>query len=278
MKKILFGFFALLLFAACNNSPKTLVIKLAVNDTYGKKTACACIGDLACREYDELQEILRTRYDIDLQLTYLIEEMYIQDSLLTGRYDGVLCKPWFAMRLVPQNDFKFQRVADLLDPENNPWLTGIFIVKKDSPITSLSEISGRTLVAGQEDSYEKYHAPLAMLKKEGIVPSAITNKSGCIECIGELLDNKADVAIISNYALTASCAVDIASADDFRIIGETDKFPLCSVVLDMNKVSEADAMRLQKALLEISGDNAPKGLAGKGFVAPAEWNPVPFNN
>jgi hypothetical protein len=44
----------------------------------------------------------------------------------------------------------------------------------------------------------------------------------------------------------------------------------------MAKVSEADALRLQKALLDISGDSAPAGLLSRGFVAPASWIPVPY--
>lgn len=254
-----------------------LVIKLVVNDTYGKETACACIHDLACREYDELLEILDTKYNIDLQLTYQIEEFYIKDSLLTKKFDGALCKPWFALRLMPENGFNFKRIADLLDVDNNQWLWGLFIVKTDSPVSSMKEIGGKTLVIGQNDSYEKYHASQALLANEKIVPGSILNKSGCLESVGVLLDNKADVAVISNYALTASCAVDIAGPNDFKVIGETDKIPLCSVMLDMNKVSEADALRLQSALLEISGDNAPAGLISRGFVAPAKWRPTPVN-
>lgn len=252
-----------------------LVIKLVVNDTYGKKTACACIGDLASREYDQLQEILLDKYNIDLQLTYLIEEFYIKDSLLTQRFDGALCKPWFAYRLMPENNFNFKRVADLLDPDNNQWLTGLFIVKTDSPVNSMKDIEGKSLVIGQSDSYEKYHAAMALLNNEKITPGSLMNKSGCLETVGVLLDNKAEVGVISNYALTASCAVDIAGPNDFKVIGESEKTPLCSVMLDMNKVSEADALRLQSALLEISGENAPEDLISNGFVAPAKWQPVP---
>ena len=260
--------------ASANDSMLTL--RIAVSETYCKLTACSCIHDLAAREYEELQDTLKSKYNIDLQISYFIEEYELNDSLLARKFDGVICKPWLAFMLTPDNDIKYKRVADLLDPSGNQWLTGKIIVKQDSPSKDMKDIDGKTLVAGQPDSYEKYHAPFAMFKKEGIDPGEVINKASCTECINTLSDNLADVAIISDYALTASCAVDFAKPEDFRVIAETEKMPLCSVILDMAKVSEADALRLQNALLEISGENAPKGLLNKGFVLPAKWAPVPF--
>lgn len=261
-----------------STSDSILSISLAINDTYGLNTACSCIGDLATREYGELQEILLTKYNIDLQISYFIEEFYLKDTLKSKQYDGTICKPWLAISLIPETGIQFKRIADLLDPNNNQWLKGIFIVEKDSHITEIKDITNRILVAGQQDSYEKYHSPFKTLDNMKITPLQIISKSGCTECINALLDNQADVAIISDYALTASCAVDIAHPDDFRTIYETETMPLCSVILDMSKVSDANALRLQKALLEISGDNAPASLLSRGFVLPVSWIPVPYKN
>ena len=254
----------------------TLTLNIAVNETYCLKTACSCIAGLASREYDTLQKILLEKYNIDLKLTYFVEEFYLKDTLKTKQYDGTICKPWLAIQLIPETGISFKRVADLLDPDNNQWLKGIFIVKKESSVTKLEEVNNLILACGQPDSYEKYHSPMAILESNKVVPSQFIYKSGCTECINALLDKQADVAIISDYALTASCAVDIAPPEDFRIIYETETMPLCSVILDMSKVSEADALRLQKALLEISGENAPASLLSRGFVLPASWKPVPF--
>jgi ABC-type phosphate/phosphonate transport system substrate-binding protein len=259
-----------------SSSENTLTLNIALNETYCLKTACSCIADLAAREYDTLQKILLDKYNIDLKITYFVEEFHLKDTLKSKQYDGTICKPWLAIQLIPETGIPFKRVADLLDPDNNQWLKGIFIVKKESAVTKLEEINNLILVCGQPDSYEKYHSPLAILESNRIVPSQFIYKSGCTECINALLDNQAEVAVISDYALTASCAVDIAPPEDFRTIHETEQMPLCSVILDMSKVSEADALRLQKALLEISGDNAPASLLSRGFVLPASWKPVPY--
>ncbi len=254
---------------------KTLTLNLAINEAYCTKTACSCISNLATREYEELQEILKKKYNINLNLSYFIEEYELIDTLNSQQFDGVICKPWLAYMNTLENNIKFKRVADLLDINNNQWLTGIFIVKKDSPLKTVSEITGKILVAGQKDSYEKYHSPFLMMEKEKIVPSNIIQKASCLECINSLIDGEADAAIISDYSLTASCAVDVANPDDFRVIGKTEQIPLCSVILDISKIKEADALRFQKALLEISGEDVPVGLMSRGFVMPAKWIPVP---
>jgi len=257
-------------------SDSTLTLRIAVSETYCKQTACSCIHDLAAREYEGLQDTLKSKYNIDLQISYFIEEYVLNDSLVARKFDGVICKPWLAYMITPGTDIKYKRIADLPDPSGKQWLTGAIIVKTDSPLKTLKDIEGKILVAGQQDSYEKYHSPLAILKAEGVVPKEIINKASCTECINTLSDNLAEVAIISDYALTASCAVDFAKPDDFRVIGQTEEIPLCSVILDMSKVSEADALRLQNALIAVSGENAPKGLLNKGFVLPAKWAPIPF--
>jgi len=260
--------------SSTGNQPLTL--KLVVNDTYCSKTACACIQHLASRDYDGLIEKLKSDYNIDLQLTYCIEEYDLEDSIKSQKFDGAICKPWFAFRYVPELKMNFKRIVDVIDPFDKGSLTGIFIVMKDSPIQKPEDINGKILCTGQEDSYEKYHLPMAMLKKEGIKPASMVQKSGCIEGINMLLDNEADVAVISDYALVASCAVDVASEDAFRTIWKTSEIPLCSVILDLNKVSKTDATRFQNALLQLSGVNMPGSFSSKGFVKPVSWIPEPF--
>ena len=259
-----------------SSSENTLTIKLAVNDTYCKQTACICIHNVAGREYKELQEKLKSEYNIDLQLTYFMEPYEMEDQLKAKNFDGAICKPWNAFMLSKDYNIRYKRIVDIKDVYNSQWLKGVFMVPKDSPIQTLADIEGKTVVAGQEDAYEKFHAPLRMLEQKGIKPGRIYHKASCLENINELLDKKAEVAIVSDYVMTASCAVDIAKPDDFRIIGETGTMPLTSVILDMEKISKEDAIRLQEALLELSNDKSPESMLSEGFVAPAKWIPVPF--
>lgn len=253
-----------------------LSLRLVVNDTYCTTTACECIHFLASREYEELLQILKKDYKIDLELVYVIDEYYLEDSILTMKFDGAICKPWFVYQYLDKTDIKPTRIVDILDPFVNGYLAGTFIVKKNSPIMEPSDINGKTLVIGEENSFEKYHSVMNKLKDAGIKPKKIKSVSACTEGINALLDNVAEVAVISDYALVASCAVDLAEEDAFRTLWQTEDIPLCSLVLDLNKVKKKDAARLQAALLEISGKNIPESFASKGFIKPMPWNPKPY--
>ena len=252
---------------------ETLDITLAVHDPYCKETACSCVHEVASRQYKDVLAKLKKEHNINLKLVYFMEPYVMEKELVKQKYDGVICKPWMAYIHVPEYRIPYKRIVDVLDPENNQWLTGVFMVKKDSLIVEWADISGKTLVMGQKDAYEKYNSPLALMKETGTQCSNIINKASCIECIGELLDGNADVAVVSDYVMSASCAVDIAKPENFRILGATEKIPLTSVILDMSKVNEKDALRLQKALLAVSGKKSPESMLSKGFVLPASWTP-----
>lgn len=213
-----------------------------------------------------------------MQLDYFAEPYELEDAILSGAYDGVLSKPWTALRLQKAAGASYERIADVLDPNNNRWLTGIVIVPSNSPIQSLEELNGKNLFLGQDDAYEKHQAAKRLLDEKGIKPASIGTNASCSENIGVLLDEEADAAVISDYALSADCAVDFANPDDFRILARTEQIPLTSLLLDMNKVTPADAARLQQALFSISGNNAAESLLSKGFVMPAPWNPPELEN
>ena len=191
-------------------------------------------------------------------------------------FDGAICKPWFAFQFQSEKGMKLKRVADILDPFENNLLAGAFIVRKESSIKKPKDINGKVVVIGQNNSYEKYHSVMHLLDKNNIQPKKIKNVSACTEGINALLDNVADVAVISDYALIASCAADFAEEDAFRTVWQTEDMPLCSVILDLNKVNPKNAARLQSALLDISKKKIPESFFSQGFVKPMSWMPQTF--
>jgi ABC-type phosphate/phosphonate transport system substrate-binding protein len=260
---------------AVDEAKNPMVLKIAVNDIYCSRTACSCISKIARRSYDSILTNLKKRHNITLEFTYFMEVFDLQKSLLANRFDGVLCKPWTALRLEGPMHANLKRVADIPDPAGHALMNGMFLTNAKSPIRSIDDLQGKRIAFGQEDSFEKYQAPLRMLAAKQVKPAESLSFNSCGENISALLDGKVDVAVVSSYALTASCAVDFAKADDFKTIATTESMPLTSLVLDMKKISEPDAARLQAALLDVSGDKTPEDFTGKGFVLPASWIPAP---
>ncbi|WP_430816891.1 phosphate/phosphite/phosphonate ABC transporter substrate-binding protein [Carboxylicivirga sp. RSCT41] len=267
-------------FIPCCGEPapdtEPLTLRIAVNDTYCKATACVCIHNVAAREYEDLQQQLKEKHNINLEITYFEEIYHLEDKIKSKEFDGVICKPWNVYMLSKTHDLNYERVADIKDAFNNQWLKGVFLVPKDSPVQTLEDIRGKVLVAGEKDAYEKYHQPLTILDEKGIQAGQIYHKSSCLECINELMDKKAEVAVVSDYVMFASCAVDVANPDDYRIIHETEASPLTSLIIDRDKVSKENTMRLQEALLNLSNENSPETMLSDGFVKPAKWTPAPY--
>lgn len=251
-----------------------LTVRLAVNDIYCTKTACSCIHDVAQRNYAETQRRLQEQFGIDLQLDYYEEPYDLEKMILSGAYDGVICKPWTAMMLAGQAGAEFDRVADICDPNNTPWLTGIVVVMADSPIRELAALSGKRIVIGQPDAYEKHQAAKRLFSQRHLDFAEVEQTASCIENLGKLMDGVVDAAVVSDYALSAGCAVDFASPDDFRILGATERIPLTSVMLNARKVSDADRDRLRAALLALCAEGEPEGMISKGFLKAAVWAPV----
>jgi len=252
-----------------------LRLKIAVNDIYCRKTACSCISQIATRSFDSLVAGLQARHQITLELTYFMEVFDLQKAILANQYDGVLCKPWTALQYSNKTRACFKRVADLLDPNDTALMSGVFLTLSGASVRTLADLQGKRVALGQADSYEKNQAPLQMLAAGRINPAEMMFFSSCGENLSALLDGKVDVAVVSSYALTASCAVDFTKPEDFKTIAETAEMPLTSLLVDLNKVPAAAAFRLQAALLDVSGAKAPKDLLGKGFVLPASWKPTP---
>jgi len=255
-------------------APAPLVLKIAVNDIYCRKTACDCIGDIATRTYDTLLAELKSKYHITLEFTYFMEVFDLQKAVTTKQFDGFLCKPWTVLQHADKSNARFKRVADILDPANQALMSGVFLTLADSPLRTLAGVQGKRIALGQSDSYEKNQAPLQMLAAKKITPSEQLLFSSCSENLSALMDGKVDAAVVSSYALTASCAVDFAKPEQFKTLAETAKMPLTSLLVDLQRVPLTDAARLQQALLQLSGDKAPQDLLGKGFVPPVSWQPV----
>ena len=250
-----------------------LKLTVGVNDVYCKDSSCKCIEQIATRRFDDFCRELKDRYNIELEFAYFIEPYDLDKAFLDGKFDAVLCKPWLIFRNAGGRSVQMARLADLQDLHGDPGLWGTVIVPKNSPIKKLSDVSGRRIAYGQPDAYEKHQGALKLFEKEGVnvQKDLLVEKASCLECLDLLMKGKVDVAVISNYALTADCAVDVTTPDAWRVLGVTEKIPLTSFIVDLKTISQDDASRVQRALVELSHDALPSSMSGGGFVNPASW-------
>jgi len=255
-----------------------LRILVGVNEPYCRKTACACVEFAARRDLEPLRRKLRERFGIDLEWRYYPGDLFeLQRHVREGRLEGALAKPWPILKCARESGRDWRRVADLPGPGGSADLRGIAVVPKDSPVRAWADLEGRRLAIGQADAYEKHHAALELLRRQGLDPDRLRllEFSSCLENIGAILDGKADGAVVSDYSFEADCLVDVARREDYRVLGRTEPpIPLVSLMVDLGRVPEGAARRLRRALLELRGDpELREPLLGDGFLPARPWSP-----
>jgi ABC-type phosphate/phosphonate transport system substrate-binding protein len=255
-----------------------LRILLGVNEPYCAKTACKCVDFAATRDFEPLRRKLREKHGIELELRYYPGDLFeLRRRVRAGDLEGAVAKPWPVLKEAREAGRDWRRVADLPGPGGDADLRGVAVVPKESPIRSWADLAGKRLAIGQADAYEKHHAALDLLRRQGVDPGRVRllEFSSCLENVGAILDGKADAAVVSDYSFDADCLVDVARLEDFRVLGRTEPaIPLVSLMVDAGRVPAAAANRLRRALLGLNGDpGLGESLLGKGFERARPWSP-----
>ncbi len=265
---------SLLAFASAAEEPPAAALKIAVADPICRQSACSCVTGVL-REYAETVKLLEARSGLKLELVYFEEETLLQNELMEGAFDGVVGKLSVFGGTIRDSKRDFVRIADISKPDGDALLRGVFIVYKGSEAKDLASTKGLRFAFGTEDSPEKSQLAFETLKKLGIdVPDKDSRLEffSCKEAALALIEKRADVAVISDYAMQFGCIVVVGDPKDFRVIGMTDGvIPFTTFMLDKAKVRPEIVERLSKALLSVKGGSVPEELLSKGFVEPQPW-------
>ena len=250
------------------------VLKIAVADPICRESACSCVTGVL-REYAETVKLIERRSGVKLELRYFEEESLLQKALLSGSFDGVIGKYSVFGGTVRDSKRDFVRLADISKPDGDALLRGVFIVYKGSTVTDLASAKGLKFAFGTEDAPEKSQLAFETLRKAGV---AVPEKNArqeyftCKEAALALRERRADVAVISDYALQFGCIIVVGRPEDFRVVARTDgAIPFTTFMLDKSKVSPEIVDSVSRALLGVDGDSVPKELLSKGWVAPQPW-------
>lgn len=272
MKKILLLAGAL---ALAGTAPAADKLVIGVSEPLCKLTACSCVGDNAKRVYDGLIAHVRSAAGIELEFQYFEEELLLQREIRAGRLDGMICKTWLGLTTARSAGREFARLADITMPGKEPAeLLGMFIVPKESAIKTLDDLRGKRVVFGMTNAYEKSYLADATFRAAGLpLPEPRLRVFSCQDAALKLIENHADAAVVSSYAINFGCICVVAKPEDFRIIAETkQRIPFVTFMVE-TKVAPAVRERLQKALLELKGDKTPKDLFSNGVIPPIPWDP-----
>ncbi len=134
---------------------------------------------------------------------------------------------------------------------------------------SVADLLGKRVGCGPVLAVEKDAAPKAALAKAGISEGDVvpSEQHSCKSAIVELLEGRADAAVISSYAAQYGCMVVVAAPGDVRAVGRTGVFPFMTFAASA-KLDEGLRAKMAKSMLEMKGGQAPADIMSKGVVAP----------
>lgn len=259
---------------AAGDSARRLLI--GVNDPLCKRCACSCVGDSAIRAYDGTAAKVAADAGLTLEFKYYEEDSLMREDVLAGRLDGLIAKTWTGAALAREAGRKFDRIADVRMPAGEKdGLAGVFVVPATSKVKTLADLRGRRVVFGPKSAYEKSWSAFSSLEAAGVKLTDVKADEvpSCKTAVVQLMEDRADVAVISSYAVRYGCVGVVAEKGDIREIGATPAIPFISVFVDERVPGETRA-RLRRTLPALSGENVPKDLFSAGFVAPEAWAPA----
>ena len=134
-------------------------------------------------------------------------------------------------------------------------LIGQIVVLADSPIASLKELEGKTIAFPSKDAFIAYQVTRHALKQAGVQIQPVFGASQQGAAV-QLQTGRADAASLNKLF------ADRFQADGkgtFRVLYESDAWPNIPVSAHP-RISKADAAAVQRALLEMSTDEAGKAL------------------
>lgn len=237
---------------AQNDKPLTLVVM----DPLCDRLACDCVEGYAQRKYEALGEYLekKTGQKVDVfwgeSIQAALEETERTPDIIVGKHSVVIHN-------AGSIEVDVKPVAQLTGKDGSVTQTGLIVVRRNDPASTVADLEGYRIFFGPEDCDEKSKAPMELLKSNGIkLPENIETSGACSQAATKLVELSEDIkaaAVISSYAepLLAGCGT--VQKGDLRVIGISDEVPFVTAFLN-TKLSDKAQKSVTEALLATGDD------------------------
>ncbi|MCS7202836.1 MAG: phosphate/phosphite/phosphonate ABC transporter substrate-binding protein [Thermodesulfovibrio sp.] len=178
-----------------------------------------------------------------------------------GAYDIAYTNPYLYV-VVKKTLKDAQPIAIASEPEIGTKLYGTIIVKKDSPIKSITDLKGKTIAATDPGSAGAYLVQMLMLQKAKL-------KKEDVKIIFEKKRDPVAEAVLSGKADAGFLRDDDVEklkvgGDKFRRLGKSDPIPNWVIFIG-KKIDPAMATKIKNAILKLK----PGDLQSVKVLAPA---------
>ncbi len=249
-------------------------LRMVVMDPLAAPLACACVAGYAQRRYGQLAKFMEARLGRPVELAY-------SESLgrvLKGgqRVHLIIGKRSVAAYDAARAKLPVRPIAMLTDKQGLTTLDGMFVVRGDSQAKSLADLKDKRIVFGPQESAEKYAAAFAALEMAGVPPpKEVATSPGCNVAAVEVIEKRADAAVISSYAMPLLVGCSTIDKGELRVIARTLPLPFVAAFVT-DAVGDKGEAAIKSALLAMrSKPELLEAMESKlGFVAiepGSEW-------
>ncbi|MDB5391107.1 MAG: hypothetical protein JWM11_6753 [Planctomycetaceae bacterium] len=201
---------------------------MVVMDPLSDRLACDCVKGYAQRKYDKLGALLQATLERPVKVVYGDTIASVLREKSDGRADLIIGKYSVVKFDAAHNKLEVTPVAMLTGTDGTTTQTGLVIVPSKDPAQSAKDLKGYQIILGPEECDEKYAAPMAYLKEQGVsFPDKPLIKPSCTKAAAAILDGKPTnvAAVISSYAqpLLEGCGTIEKGA--VRVVGRTHPVP-----------------------------------------------------
>lgn len=235
-------------------------LRLLVLDPLAAKNACACIAGFAQRDYDAFAGYLGEALQTPVCPQF--------GAVLAGKPAIVIGKQTEIEHAAKASGLALTRIAMLTGQDGSTNLHGLFVVRANDAAKSLADIKGKRMIFGPDGADEKHAAAIAALKEAVVpVPGKIEFRETCNQSCAEVAESKADVAVVSSYAMPLVEGCGTIGKGELKVIGRTADVPFIALYAS-DQFPAASLPALEKALEVFVRDNhlLVKMESAKGFI------------
>jgi ABC-type phosphate/phosphonate transport system substrate-binding protein len=243
---------------------------VGVCDPLCGETASPCIRASAKRDYRGFARAVKERADIELDLKFYGLDEQLAQAVQKGEVNAAIAKTWTV--LSASKGRVFERLADVPRQDGVNEVSGVFITRTDSALTTIQELDGKTVVLGPDLGYEKSHAARRALSDAGVKPGSVRILDPCVAVASAVFEKQADAGVVSSYVVDFGGLRLVSDPKDFKVIGKTKPVPFITFAVSA-EVDPAVREKLKRVLLEMAGPGVPEGLYTSGLVAAKPWAP-----
>ena len=254
----------------CGADDEKAPLRMVVMDPLALPLACDCVGGYAQRRYDRLAAFLEGNLGRPVQVAFT-EDLLAVTRRGEGAIHLVIGKRSVVGHDAARAKLAVRPVARLTDTAGGTELTGLFVVRTADAAKGLTDLAGRQVLFGPPESDEKHAAALAALAAAGVAaPAHPLTVPSCSGAAVEVVEGRADAAVISSYALALLEGCGNIDKGALRVVGRTGPVPFVTAFAT-GCVSAEMEKRLLSALLAMRDDaDLLKAMESRDGFVPVE--------